>query len=225
MGQNRQIMPGIVNGAVPPEVTLMFPDDLFAAADDHPARIGAHLHRAPRRPGHDRVAVAVEADEAGAGDGMLALMEAIEGRQDRLQDRPLHLQRLGHGDIAALGMGVVLGPAPALRLPSHDLAFEPFEHGIFCHHGRRRRSRQHRLPGQHPPVINVGVTTVERAVGSSSPTRSAHFSLTSRELTANLSEFEGESDLWPSFLFQAAPAECISAIDVFCKSLLASDAR
>jgi hypothetical protein len=112
-----------------------------------------------------------------------------------------------------------------IGFPSHDLAFEPFEHGIFCHHGRRRRSRQHRLPGQHPPVINVGVTTVERAVGSSSPTRSAHFSLTSRELTANLSEFEGESDLWPSFLFQAAPAECISAIDVFCKSLLASDAR
>src|SRR5690606_23380353 len=76
----------------------------------------------PRRPGHDRVAVAVEADEAGAGDGMFALMEAIEGRQDRLQDRPLHLQRLGHGDIAALGMGVMLGPAPALRLkPSVEL--------------------------------------------------------------------------------------------------------
>lgn len=107
---------------VPPEVTLMFPDDLFAAADDDPVRIGAHLHRPARRPGHDRVAVAVEADEAGAGNGMLALMETVEGRQDRLKDRPLHLQRLGHGYIAALGMGVMLGPAPALSLePSVEL--------------------------------------------------------------------------------------------------------
>src|SRR3546814_18219470 len=44
------------------------------------------------------------------------LMEAVERRQDRLQGRSLHLQRLGDGDIPTLGMGMMLGPAPALGL-------------------------------------------------------------------------------------------------------------
>src|SRR3546814_2007039 len=33
-----------------------------------------------------------------------------------LQGRSLHLQRLGDGDIPTLGMGMMLGPAPALGL-------------------------------------------------------------------------------------------------------------
>src|SRR3546814_7560846 len=63
-----------------------------------------------------RVAVAIEADEACAGDGMLALMEAVERCQDRLQGRSLHIQRLGDGNIPAFGMGMMLGPASALGL-------------------------------------------------------------------------------------------------------------
>src|SRR3546814_917944 len=54
--------------------------------------------------------------DLGSGDGVLALMEAVERCQDRLQGRSFHLQRLGDGDVAALGMGVMLGPASALRL-------------------------------------------------------------------------------------------------------------
>src|SRR3546814_15308963 len=48
---------------------------------------------------------------------MLALMEAVERCQDRLQGRSLHIQRLGDGNIPAFGMGMMLGPASALGLP------------------------------------------------------------------------------------------------------------
>jgi transposase len=39
--------------------------DLLAPADNDPVGIGADLHGAPRRRGHHRVSVAVEADQAG----------------------------------------------------------------------------------------------------------------------------------------------------------------
>src|SRR3546814_10828157 len=109
-------MPRIVNGAVPTEVALMLPDDLFAATDDDTIGIGTHLHGPTRGRRHDRVAVPIKADEAGSGDGVLALMEAVERCQDRLQGRSFHLQCLGDGDVAALGMDVMIGPASALRL-------------------------------------------------------------------------------------------------------------
>src|SRR3546814_314887 len=109
-------MPGIVYRAVPTEVALMLPDDRIAAAYDDAIGIGAHLNGPACGRRHDRVAVAIEADEAGAGDGMLALMEAVERCQDRLQGRSLHIQRLGDGNIPAFGMGMMLGPAPALGL-------------------------------------------------------------------------------------------------------------
>src|SRR3546814_12586018 len=57
-----------------------------------------HLHGPARGRRHDRVAVPIKADEAGSGDGVLALMEAVERCQDRLQGRSFHLQRLGDGD-------------------------------------------------------------------------------------------------------------------------------
>src|SRR3546814_11330236 len=97
-------MPGIVYRAVPTEVALMLPDDRIAAAYDDAIGIGAHLNGPACGRRHDRVAVAIEADEACAGDGMLALMEAVERCQDRLQGRPLHIQRLGDGNIPAFGM-------------------------------------------------------------------------------------------------------------------------
>src|SRR3546814_7263435 len=106
-------MPGIVDGAVPTEVALMLPDDRFAAAYDDAVGIGAHLHGPACGRRHDRVAVAIEADEAGAGNRVLALMAAVERRQDRLPGRSLHLQRPGDGDIPTPGMGMMLGPAPA----------------------------------------------------------------------------------------------------------------
>src|SRR3546814_2653407 len=55
--EDREIMPRIVNGAVPTEVALMLPDDLFAATDDDAIGIGTHLHGPARGRRHDRVAV------------------------------------------------------------------------------------------------------------------------------------------------------------------------
>src|SRR3546814_14542938 len=46
----------------------------------------------------------------------LVRSEAVERCQDRLQGRSLHSQRLGDGNIPAFGMGMMLGPAPALGL-------------------------------------------------------------------------------------------------------------
>src|SRR3546814_13939801 len=76
--EDREIMPRIVNGAVPTEVALMLPDDLFAATDDDATGIGTHLHGPPRGRRHDRVAVPHKAAEAGSGEGVLALTEAVE---------------------------------------------------------------------------------------------------------------------------------------------------
>src|SRR3546814_4926316 len=63
---HRQIMPGVVNRAVTPEGARMLGDNLFAAAHDDAVGIGTDLHRAPRHRRENRVAVAVEADQAGA---------------------------------------------------------------------------------------------------------------------------------------------------------------
>src|SRR3546814_14101290 len=109
-------MPGIVYRAVPTEVALMLPDDRIAAAYDDAIGIGAHLNGPACGRRHDRVAVAIEADEAGAGDGMLALMESVARCQARLHGGSLNIQRLGHETIHALGMGLMLVSEPASGL-------------------------------------------------------------------------------------------------------------
>ena len=43
-------------------------------------------------------------------------MEAVEGRQHRLQGRPFEVQRFGNGQLLLLGMRVRCGPAQALGL-------------------------------------------------------------------------------------------------------------
>ena len=47
---------------------------------------------------------------------MLALVEAVEGSEHRLQEGLLRLPGLADGEPAVVGMGMQLGPAPALRL-------------------------------------------------------------------------------------------------------------
>lgn len=48
----------------------------YTEAHDDPVGIGTDLDRPPRCLGHDRVTVAVEADQAGAGHGMGGLVYA-----------------------------------------------------------------------------------------------------------------------------------------------------
>jgi len=112
-------MPRIEDHPVTPKVPSVFGDDRVAAADDDPVGIGTHLHRAPHRRGHHRVAVAVKADQASAGDRVLGLVKAVERRQHRLQRWQLHLQSLGDGHVLLLGVRLHRRPATAL-------GFQPF---------------------------------------------------------------------------------------------------
>jgi hypothetical protein len=67
-------------------------------------------------PGRNGIAVAVEADEACAAYRMLALVEAVEGCDNRLEHRPFCCPCLGDRQLLLLGMLVQLCPAPTLRL-------------------------------------------------------------------------------------------------------------
>jgi len=62
----------------------MFGNDFVTQAYDDPVSIDADLDGSPRRLGHDRVSVAIEAYQAGAGHGMGGLVEAVERAQHRL---------------------------------------------------------------------------------------------------------------------------------------------
>src|SRR3546814_5846853 len=72
-GQHRQIMTRVIDRAVAPEVAGMLGDNLLAAAHDNAVGVGPDLHRPPRQRRENRVAVAIEADQAGASHRMLAL--------------------------------------------------------------------------------------------------------------------------------------------------------
>lgn len=66
--------------------------------------------------GLHRVAVAVEVDQAGGlGDG-LDLVEAVDGANERRQERPLGLEHLLDRPVAILGVTMVAGPTLALGL-------------------------------------------------------------------------------------------------------------
>src|SRR3546814_8521739 len=111
----------------------MHPVDRIAAACDVAIGIVSHLNGPSCGHRQYRVAVAIQADEAGAGDGMLALMEAVERCQDRLQGRSLHIQRLGDGNIPAFGMGMMLGPAPRSEAHTSELqSLMRIPYAVFC---------------------------------------------------------------------------------------------
>jgi hypothetical protein len=63
---------------------------LTAEAHDDARSIGTHLNRAPHGFGRDGIAVAVEAYQARAAHRMLALVEPVEGRGDRLEHAALN---------------------------------------------------------------------------------------------------------------------------------------
>src|SRR3546814_13081533 len=66
------------------------------SAHDNADGVGPDLHRPPSQRRENRVAVASEADQAGASHRMLALVEAVERSKHRLQRGSLDLQRLRH---------------------------------------------------------------------------------------------------------------------------------
>ncbi len=94
----------------------MLGHDLVVQADHDPVGVSAHLHRPPCRLGHDRVAVAVEVYEAGAGHRVRRLVEAVERRQHRLERRTFGVPCLGDGQLLLIGVLVQRRPPAALRL-------------------------------------------------------------------------------------------------------------
>src|SRR6476620_11555802 len=107
-------MPRVIDGPVAAEEPGMVGDDFTVAAHDDAVGIGANLHSASHHPGRNGVAVAVEADEACAAYRMLALVEAVEGRDNRLEHSLFGCPCLGDRQFLLLGMLVQLGPAPTL---------------------------------------------------------------------------------------------------------------
>src|SRR3546814_4160723 len=87
-------MPRVIDRAVAPEVAGMLGDNLLAAAHDNAVGVGPDLHRPPRQRRENRVAVAIEADQAGASHRMLALVEAVERSKHRLQRSEEHTSEL-----------------------------------------------------------------------------------------------------------------------------------
>ena len=109
-------MPRVVDGPVPAEKPGMVGDDFPVAAHDDAVGIGADLNGTSHHPGRNGVAVAVEADEACAAYRMLALVEAVEGRDNRLEYSLFGCPCLGDRQFLLLGMLVHVGPAPTLGL-------------------------------------------------------------------------------------------------------------
>src|SRR3546814_441434 len=94
----------------------LFPSTKLFRSHYDACRIRPDLYRAPCHRRENRVAVAIEADQAGARHRMLALVEAVERPQHRLQCRSLDLQRLRHGQLALFRVRLPFRPAPALGL-------------------------------------------------------------------------------------------------------------
>ena len=67
-GQHRHVVPGIEDRLVAAEAAAMLADEPALLAQLDPIGIGADLHRAADGARGDRVAVVVEADQAGLGD-------------------------------------------------------------------------------------------------------------------------------------------------------------
>ena len=128
-GQNRDVMERVADRLATTEGPIMAGHDLTVLPAFQPVGIGADLDGPPDRTGVDRVAVLVEAHEAGLGDGGRHCMEAVEradiGHQARtlllehLPDRPVRnvgmFVRLGVGDASVLEPGVQFGIGSELR--------------------------------------------------------------------------------------------------------------
>lgn len=76
--QHRHIMPGVINGLVPPKPADMLSDDLAVLPDDEALGIGVDFDRAPACLRVDRVFVIIEADEQGPRNRRRQRMESIE---------------------------------------------------------------------------------------------------------------------------------------------------
>jgi hypothetical protein len=120
--QNRDVMKRIVDRLAATEGALMPPHDLTVLPAFQAVGIGADLDGPPDRTGVDRVAVLVEAHEAGLGHRRRDGVESIERTDIRHQARPLLFEHLPDRLVRNVGVPVRLGignapvPEPGIQL-------------------------------------------------------------------------------------------------------------
>ena len=115
--EDGQVVPGIVDRLVAGKASSMLGDAFAVEKDGDPLGVSAQLHAPAGRARLDRVAIVVEAHEAGGRGRHLDLVEGIEGRPQRDEGRPVLALVHGHDSAVALdGMGGRHRPAQATLL-------------------------------------------------------------------------------------------------------------
>ncbi|GJE04694.1 hypothetical protein GMJLKIPL_6660 [Methylobacterium isbiliense] len=123
-------MPRIVDRLVAAEAPRVGGDGLAREEDGDPVSVGAHLHVLAGSSGGHRVAVVVEAHEAGLGGDDLDLVEAVEPAPVGDQGRPLlRLEHLLHGAVLLHRVSGRARPGPATLLQPVIEVVEALEAG------------------------------------------------------------------------------------------------
>ncbi len=141
--QDGYVMQGIVDRVVAPEDPIMASDNLAVLPAFQPVGVSPDLDRPPDRPGIDRVAVLVEAHEAGLGYRRRNRVEAIKRADIRDQARPLGLEHLPNRLVGEVGMLVRFGVGNAPIL----------EPGIQFGIGFELRPRHEKPLPDHPHLV------------------------------------------------------------------------
>src|ERR671919_1379192 len=121
-GKDGNVVPRIADRPVAPEPAGVLADHAPVLADLDPLGIGPDLHRAPDRARGHRVAVVVEAHQAGLRDRRGHGMEPVEPSGIGHQAAALHLEHLPDRAVPELGVPMRLGVGDRLiRQPGVQL--------------------------------------------------------------------------------------------------------
>ena len=112
-GQDRHVVPWIIDRLAAPIAAGMFRDRAPVLADDDAIGIGMDLDRPANGAGVHRVFVVVEANQAGLRHRGRQRVEAIEPAAIRDEVRPLLLEHLPNGLLRPFRMGMRLGVSDA----------------------------------------------------------------------------------------------------------------
>src|ERR1700722_15743155 len=113
-GENRNVVPGIIDRLAPAKAAAMLGDDAPILSNDDAFGIGVDLDRPANRAGVDGVSVVVEPHEAGLRHRSRQRVESIEATAMGNELGPLLLEDFPDGPVRTLGMGMRLGVGDAL---------------------------------------------------------------------------------------------------------------
>jgi len=126
-GQNRDIVPGIIDGLIPAKTAGVFCDDDAILPNDDPLGIGVNLDRSSDRCRDHGILVVIEPDEAGLGDGGWNRVEAIESTDIGHKGCALCLEHLPDHLVAAFRVFVRFGVGDALVEQPHIQLVQTFD--------------------------------------------------------------------------------------------------